>query len=86
MHLASQLNLVLDASPIHEENRMGLTERREVEKFKSVRFPEWKKEIDAASGFDVTLDIDWKALAVTDYADSYDSFFPKCTSSRWCPR
>jgi hypothetical protein len=48
---------------------MGLKERRRIEEFKQKRFPELKKEIDAAAGFDVPMDVRWDTLAAEGYGD-----------------
>jgi hypothetical protein len=59
------------------EVRMGLAERRGVERFKNDVYPGWKSRIDEAAGFEVPIEVAWEELAVADYADSYADFFPK---------
>jgi hypothetical protein len=59
------------------EDRMGLAERRAVERFKNDDYPGWKARIDQAAGFAVPVEVAWDELAVGDYADSYAEFFPK---------
>jgi hypothetical protein len=59
------------------EVRMGLAERRGVERFKNDDYPGWKSRIDEAAGFEVPVEVDWEELAVADYAESYAEFFPK---------
>ena len=56
---------------------MGLAERRAAERFKDDVYPTWKAKIDEVAGFDVPVEVMWDELAAADYADSYDSFFPK---------
>src|SRR6516164_3888833 len=60
-----------------EEDRMGLAERRAVERFKNDDYPGWKSRIDQAAGFEVPVEVAWEELSVEDYADSYAEFFPK---------
>jgi hypothetical protein len=59
------------------EVRMGLAERRGVERFKNDDYPGWKSRIDEVAGFEVPVEVDWEELAVADYASSYADFFPK---------
>jgi hypothetical protein len=56
---------------------MGLKERRAISEFEQSLFPRLKKDIDAAAGFEVPLDVKWEALAVDDYAHMYDECIPK---------
>jgi hypothetical protein len=56
---------------------MGLAERRAAEQFKTEQYPEWKRKIDEAAGFEVPVEVSWDQLAVDDYATSYAQFFPK---------
>lgn len=56
---------------------MGLAERRAAEQFKTEQYPEWKRKIDEAAGFEVPVEVSWDQLAVDDYATSYIQFFPK---------
>jgi hypothetical protein len=59
------------------EVRVGLAERRSVERFKNDDYPGWKARIDEAAGFDVPIEVAWEELAVADYADSYAEYFPQ---------
>jgi hypothetical protein len=59
------------------EDRMGLAERRAVERFKNEDYPGWKERIDRAVGFDVEVEVIWAELAVADYTDRYAEFFAK---------
>ncbi|MBO0869466.1 MAG: hypothetical protein J2P15_12955 [Micromonosporaceae bacterium] len=56
---------------------MGLAERRAAEQFKTEQYPEWKRRIDQAAGFEVPVEVNWDQLAVDGYAESYGQFFPK---------
>ena len=56
---------------------MGLAERRAVKNFQDSKYPELKQEIDAAAGFEVTIDINWDSLGTEDYAQLYEEAFPK---------
>ncbi len=56
---------------------MGLAERRAAKAFQDNKFPALKKEIDAAAGFEVTMEISWDSLAKEDYAHTYEEAFPK---------
>jgi hypothetical protein len=68
----------LKATAIHDlEVRMGLAERRSVERFKNDDYPGWKSRIDEAAGFEVPIEVAWEELAVADYADMYAEYFPQ---------
>ena len=56
---------------------MGLAERRAAEQFKTELYPDWKRKIDEAAGFEVPVEVSWDQLAVDDYASSYNQFYPK---------
>lgn len=56
---------------------MGLAERRAAKHFSEQTYPGIKKDIDAAAGFDVQIEVAWDQLAVDDYASSYEVDFPK---------
>lgn len=47
---------------------MGLAERRAVEQFKSGTYPELVKEVEAAAGFAVPIEVKWETLAVEGQA------------------
>ena len=48
---------------------MGLSERRAAEAFKNGPYVELKKQIDAAAGFEVPVDVKWDKLA-TEHASN----------------
>ncbi len=56
---------------------MGLAERRAAKHFAENKYPEIKKQIDQAAGFDVPVEVNWDQLAVDDYANDYEENFPK---------
>lgn len=56
---------------------MGLAERRAAKDFETHRFPQLKKDLDAAAGFDVPVTVHWDTLAKTDESHLYDSCWPK---------
>lgn len=58
---------------------MGLAERRAIKAFQDNKYPKWKADIDAAAGFEVTIDVDWDTTtaAVEGYADCIEENLPK---------
>lgn len=56
---------------------MGLAERRGVKNFEDNKYPELKRRLDEAAGFEVSLEVDWSSLGVEDYAHLYDEAFTK---------
>jgi hypothetical protein len=56
---------------------MGLAERRAIKAFQDGKYPGLKKDIDAAAGFEVAVEVDWESLAKEDYAHMYEEAFPK---------
>jgi hypothetical protein len=54
---------------------MGIAERRAAKDFETRRLPELKKQIDAAAGFEVPLELKWETIAQDGYANDYDMFF-----------
>jgi hypothetical protein len=51
---------------------MGLAERRAAKEFETNKFPDLKKKIDAAAGFEVMFDVQWEKLALDGQAHLYD--------------
>jgi hypothetical protein len=45
---------------------MGLEERRAMKKFETELYPELKKQIDDAAGFEVPVEIRWDKLTIND--------------------
>ncbi len=56
---------------------MGLAERRAAKEFETNKFPDLKKQVGSAAGFDVPIEVDWESLAVNDYAHMYDEAWTK---------
>ncbi len=55
---------------------MGLAERRAAKDFETNNYPEFKKQIDAATGFDLPIEVKWDTIAENGYANDYGTFFP----------
>lgn len=55
----------------------GLAERRAIKAFQETKFAQVEKDIDAAAGFDVKVNVDWDKLARPGEAESYsdDKYF-----------
>ncbi len=56
---------------------MGLSEKRAITAFQETKFPALKKEIDAAAGFVVPMEVKWDTLASEGYGSDYETFFTK---------
>jgi hypothetical protein len=56
---------------------MGLAERRAAKEFETKRFPQFKKDIDTAAGFDVPVTVAWDTLALEGESHLYDECWPK---------
>jgi hypothetical protein len=56
---------------------MGLVERRAMLEFQNTVYPDLKKQIDEAAGFEVPLEINWDSLAEPDKANFYKQSWPK---------
>lgn len=56
---------------------MGLAERRAAKEFETKRFPQFKKDIDEAAGFEVPVTVQWDTLAVEEQSNLYDECWPK---------
>lgn len=56
---------------------MGLAERRAAAQFKTDVFPDWKRQLGEAAGFEINVDVAWDELAVEEFADRYVDLFPK---------
>jgi len=54
---------------------MGLAERRAAAAFEKDRYPALKKEIDAALGRELPIEVAWTELAKDGFQDSYDVAF-----------
>ncbi len=56
---------------------MGLAERRAVKEFETKRFPQLKKDIDEAAGFEVPVTVQWETLTLEGESHLYDECWPK---------
>jgi hypothetical protein len=56
---------------------MGLAERRAAKEFETKRFPQFKKDIDEAAGFEVPVVVHWDTLAKEGESHLYDESWPK---------
>lgn len=56
---------------------MGLKERRAIKEFQDSIYPELKKQMDTAAGFDVDLEVQWDTLAIPEMAHLYGEHWPK---------
>lgn len=56
---------------------MGLAERRAIKAFQDTTFPALEKEIHAAAGTPLPIEVDWNSLAFEGYADGYAENLPK---------
>ncbi len=56
---------------------MGLAERRAIKNFVEGRYVKLKKEIDAAAGFEVLVEVNWDSLATEGAGDAYEDAFYK---------
>ncbi|ADO69431.1 hypothetical protein [Stigmatella aurantiaca] len=56
---------------------MGLAERRAAKEFETKRFPQFKKDIDEAAGFEVPVTVQWDTLAKEGESHLYDECWPK---------
>src|SRR3569832_838882 len=56
---------------------MGLAERRAAKEFETSVFPQLKKEVDTAAGFDVPIEVNWDSLAIEGASHLYADCWPK---------
>ncbi|WP_223644072.1 hypothetical protein [Corallococcus sp. EGB] len=56
---------------------MGLAERRAAKEFETKRFPQFKKDIDEAAGFEVPVTVAWDTLTLEGESHLYDECWPK---------
>ncbi len=71
--------LVLASFPLCSisASAQGLAERRALKEYQEKKYPDLKKQIDEAAGFDVKVSVDWDKLALPGKAEHYleDEFF-----------
>jgi hypothetical protein len=56
---------------------MGLAERRAAKEFETKRFTQFKKDIDAAAGFEVPIEVKWETLQKEGESHLYDDCWGK---------
>ena len=56
---------------------MGLREKRAIKDFEENIYPDLKKQIDSAIGFDASVDVNWDKLAQDGYDHLYNDVLPK---------
>lgn len=56
---------------------MGLAERRAAKDFETKRFPQFKKDVDAAAHFEVPIEVRWDTLSVEGQSHLYDESWSK---------
>jgi hypothetical protein len=54
------------------QTALGLAERRALKEYQEKTFPDLKKRIDAAAGFEVPLEVAWESIAIVGQAESYN--------------
>jgi hypothetical protein len=58
---------------------MGLAERRAAKEFETQKYPKLKAAIDAAAGFEIPVEVNWKQLSIEGssnlYADSWEKIY-----------
>ena len=59
---------LLNSQPVHSQ---GLAERRAIKEYEEKKYPEYKKQIADAAGFDVKVTVNWDKLAMPGQADKY---------------
>jgi hypothetical protein len=55
----------------------GQAERRAIENFRTGAYPQWKKRIDAAAGYELPVDVAWDTLGALGHAGSLHEYLPK---------
>lgn len=55
-----------------QEAKLGLAERRAIKTYQDNTYPELKKAVDAAAGFEVPVEVNWDAVALPGQASSYN--------------
>lgn len=55
----------------------GFKEKRALKEFQDKVYPDLKKQLDTAAGFDVAMEVDWNSISEEDYETSYTQAFTK---------
>jgi hypothetical protein len=53
---------------------MGLAQKRIMAEYQEKKYPEWKKKLDDAAGFDLPIEVKWETLS-DDSRDNKDLYF-----------
>lgn len=56
---------------IGDAHAQGLAERRAIKEYQDTKFPDLKKQIDSAAGFEVKVTVHWDKLAIPGQAEHY---------------
>ncbi|WP_211194321.1 hypothetical protein [Pyxidicoccus fallax] len=56
---------------------MGIAERKAAKQFEETHYAKLKKDIDAAAGFEVPVEVDWATLALDGYEHLYEEAWTK---------
>lgn len=56
-----------------EASKLALPERRAVKEYQEKILPDLKKQLDAAAGFEVPLEVVWDSIALSGAAENYSS-------------
>jgi hypothetical protein len=80
-HMWSNVDAIKDRAEstrkLIEKAADNLEERRTAKTFQTDKFPKLKADVLAAAGFDVPMEIDWKALSLVGSARLFDDSWPK---------
>jgi hypothetical protein len=69
--LSVVLLIFLNAAFTSAVNAQGLAERRAIKEYQDKKYPELKKQVAAAAGFDVKTTVHWDKLALPGQAEHY---------------
>ena len=69
--LAAALTMCASAAHAQDVSTLALPERRAVKQYQDTKFPAEQKDIEAAAGFSVPLDVKWGAIAKPGGAENY---------------
>jgi hypothetical protein len=72
--LATIVSLILSISTgeLFAQAALGLAERRALKEYQEKTYPELQKQIHAAAGFEVPIEIAWETIAIVGQAESYN--------------
>jgi hypothetical protein len=68
--------LAAASSPVSVWAGPGLAERRAMAHFQEQKFPDLKRRLDEAAGFELPVEVDWDSLMLEDMGEQYlDDFY-----------